>query len=322
VDVIGIPFREAFREFGESATALFDTVLSTQERFVATELRVTDSATGAERFFNFICQPLQDYRGPLLLTHAVEVTEQVHARREVEEALRVRDEFISIASHELKTPIAVLQGQAQLMLRRLERAAPLDAERITLAFETIVRQAGKLSRLVGQLLDVSRLQAAKLTIEREPTDLVALVQQVVATARNLSDQHPITLTAPASLQTDVDPLRLEQVLTNLLDNAVKYSPDGGPIEVAVWEPEPGVAELSVRDHGLGIPPGTRGEIFERFYQAHGSGNRSGLGLGLYICRQIVELHGGQIRAEFPEDGGTQMIVRLPLHPPAEQLSGD
>jgi two-component system, OmpR family, phosphate regulon sensor histidine kinase PhoR len=102
------------------------------------------------------------------------------------------------------------------------------------------------------------------------------------------------------------------VINNLLDNAIKYSPQGGEIAVTLTEPRPGEVELSVRDHGLGIRPEKRPQIFERYYQAHGDGFRSGMGLGLYITREIVELHGGAIQAEFPEDGGSRFIVRLPV----------
>src|ERR1700687_4003788 len=105
---------------------------------------------------------------------------------------------------------------------------------------------------------------------------------------------------------------MEQVLTNRLDNAIKYSPEGGPIEVVVSRPTGDRMEIAVRDHGIGIPPEKRTLIFERFYQAHGNGHKSGLGLGLYVSRQIVELHGGEIIVEFPSDGGSRFIVRLPL----------
>jgi signal transduction histidine kinase len=104
------------------------------------------------------------------------------------------------------------------------------------------------------------------------------------------------------------------VLTNLLDNARKYSPEGGAVEVSLRSLDGGGAELAVRDFGLGIPHEKRGQIFERFYQAHGEGHRSGLGLGLFISRQIVSLHGGEIHAEFPDDGGTRFVVRLPPAP--------
>jgi PAS domain S-box-containing protein len=229
-----------------------------------------------------------------------------------QEAISLRDEFLSVASHELRTPVAALSAHAQLALRRLSREGQLEPERLRSTLQTITGQAEKLSRLLMQLLDVPRLDGGKLALERRPTDLVALVEQVVSDARARADRHVIRLDAPGSLMTVADPLRLEQVLCNLLDNALKYSPEGGLIEVAVCRQGATLVELSVRDHGLGIPLDKRGRIFERFYQAHQDGYRSGLGLGLFISRQIVELHSGDIRAEFPDDGGTRFIVRLPL----------
>jgi PAS domain S-box-containing protein len=311
-DAIGKPFRDVFRQFAESGV-LFDSVLTSGQPYSAHELRIGGSDGNDERFFNFICQPLQDYRGTFLLTHAVEVTEQVRARQAVEDALHMREEFLSIASHELKTPISALGGQAQLVLRRYARTAQLDPEQVTRALESIVGQAGKLARLIAQLLDISRIEAAKLIIEPEPTDLVQLVEDAAGRTRAMSEHHPITVRAPRRLEADVDSLRLEQVLTNLLDNAVKYSPGGGPIEVDVAQTTDGFAEISVADRGLGIPPEKRGQIFERFYQAHTGAHRGGLGLGLYISHQIVAQHGGELAAEFPADGGTRFVVRLPLH---------
>jgi signal transduction histidine kinase len=155
-----------------------------------------------------------------------------------------------------------------------------------------------------------------LTLERKPTDLVALVDQVVAAARSLTSRHTLSLSAPPSLHCDVDSLRVEQVLTNLLDNAIKFSPDGGLVEVVLAQPTPTSAQLSVRDHGIGVPHGKRGQIFERFFQATENNFRSGLGLGLYVSRHIIELHGGTLCADFPAEGGTRMIVELPLAQPS------
>ena len=236
------------------------------------------------------------------------------ARQEAEAASRLRDEFLSIAAHELRTPIAGLMGRAQLLLRQLRRDGRLEPERAARGLEGIAGQADKLSRLLNHLLDVSRLDACKLTLERQPTDLAALLQQVVADARVANDLHSITLAVPGPVAAQVDPLRLEQVLANLLDNAIKFSPDGSPIEVVLSQPDGAAVELSVRDRGIGIPPEKRDRMFERFCQAHADGPNLGLGLGLYISRQIVELHGGEIGAEFPPDGGTRFVVRLPVAP--------
>ncbi len=232
------------------------------------------------------------------------------ARAEVEAALRMREEFLSIASHELRTPVTVLRAQVQLSQRRLERNGELEPERLRQALGTMGSQSDKLGRLVGQLLDVSRLGGGKLHLERHTINLVQLVDQVVSASFSLTHKHSIGLTAPAVVDCDVDPLRIEQVLTNLIDNAIKYSPDGGSVDVAVAQAGPHHVEVSVRDYGVGIPVDKRERIFERFYQAHD--NRGGMGLGLYVSSHIVELHGGEMRAEFPPQGGTRMIVRLPL----------
>jgi signal transduction histidine kinase len=234
------------------------------------------------------------------------------ARHEAEAALRVRDEFLAIAAHELRTPLTGLSGHAQLILRQLKRHGQLDPQRVLQALEAIAGQTDKLSRLLNQLLDISRLDAGKLTIERQPVDLVALVEEVITAAQARDTQHVLAYDAPETLVALVDPLRVEQVLVNLLDNANKHSPDGGRIEVRITRPASTMLELAIRDSGPGIPLGTRAQIFERYYQAHAQGHKNGLGLGLYISRQIVELHGGDIRAEFPSDGGTRFVVRLPL----------
>jgi PAS domain S-box-containing protein/excisionase family DNA binding protein len=229
-----------------------------------------------------------------------------------EAAVRMRDEFLSIASHELRSPLATVKGHAQMALRRLERDGHLEPARATEALRAIACQSDKLNRLIGQLLDVSRLEVGKLELERQTIDVVAVVEQVVASARARGDGHVISLAATQPVEAEVDPLRLDQVLTNLLDNAIKYSPEGGGIEVGVSRLMDDALEIAIRDHGRGVPPEKRSSIFERFYQAHGNGHMSGLGLGLYVSRQIVELHGGDITAEFPSDGGSRFVVVLPL----------
>jgi signal transduction histidine kinase len=233
----------------------------------------------------------------------------------------LRDEFLSVAAHELKTPITSLRGFSELLLKQFEQPEGPDRERTQRALRTIDRQSVTLARLVGQLLDVARIGAGRLALECESTDVAVLVRGAVAAAQARTQIHTLELDAPASLVARIDPLRIEQVLANLLDNAIKYSPGGGPINVSVSMLDLFTARVAVRDHGLGIPPESRGQIFEHSYQAHRQSHHSGLGLGLYISRQIVELHGGRITAQFPEDGGTRLIIDLPLNSPADPDGG-
>ncbi len=236
------------------------------------------------------------------------------AERRQAEALR--DEFLSVAAHELKTPLTSLRGFAQLLMRQLDRDESPDPVRLRQALSAIDQQSAKLARLVNHLLDVSRIEAGRLVLDRKVADVVGLVDDVVATARVNTFRHEFTVRAPSGALALVDPLRLEQVIRNLVDNAIKYSPDGGPIGIEVDKSrEAGVVRVTVSDHGLGVAPAHRSLIFERFHQAHSERAFSGMGLGLYISRQIVELHGGRLEAEFPDEGGTRMIVTLPTGGP-------
>jgi PAS domain S-box-containing protein len=236
--------------------------------------------------------------------------------REARAAVSLRDEFLSIAAHELKTPMTSLRGYAQLLGREFERGHAANAERARRAAQTIQVQSDKLARLVSQLLDVSRLQSGKLAIERTPTDVSGFLREIVEGARTQLKEHTLVARLPGELWAAIDPLRIEQVVTNLIDNAIKYSPDGGQIDITLdCDRSSDALRIVVRDHGVGVPSEHRAHIFDRFYQAHAGGpltSMAGMGLGLYISRQIVELHDGTIEAEFPEDGGTRFVITLPL----------
>jgi excisionase family DNA binding protein len=295
---------------GEALAELLGSVCAEHARVVPTERYTALSDADARmRVVIALQQQAQSLEAEVAERKRIEDELRV-ALAATEAALRSRDEFLATASHELRTPLTALSGQAQLALRRIGRDGP-EPKRFEHSLRTIATQADKLARLVNELLDISRLESGKLQLNRRPTALVALVEEAVCIARDMSDQHVITFYPRAAVTADVDQLRLEQVINNLLDNAIKYSPQGGDVEVTLTERPSGEIELSVRDHGLGIRPEKRPQIFERYYQAHGDGFRSGMGLGLYITREIVELHGGSIEAEFPEDGGTRFIVRLP-----------
>ncbi len=237
--------------------------------------------------------------------------QHVEAREAAEAAVHARDEFLAAAAHELKTPVTNLRGFAQMSLRRLDREGALDPQRIRQTLQTIDLQSDRLARLVNQLLDVASLETGQLVLRPRSVDLAALVQHAVADAQAATRRHTLHLHAPPSVPATVDPARIEQVLANLLDNAAKFSPEGTPIDVDLTTPNSDTVRLTVRDYGRGIPPERRDRLFSRFYQAQTGRPFSGLGLGLYYARQIVELHGGHIEAEFPPEGGTRIVVTLP-----------
>jgi signal transduction histidine kinase len=230
---------------------------------------------------------------------------------EAEATLRSRDEFLSVAAHELKTPLTSLLGFAELLLRQLDRNGGVDPALAGRALQSFREQTTRMAGLVEQLLWFSRLEAGHLTITPRPTDLVGLVEGAVAAARARAGARVINVSAPPALPAQVDAPRIEQVLNNLLDNAIKYSPDGTVVDVTVGDGGPGEARLAVRDHGRGVPPEHRPHLFDRSHRAPTVQHVSGLGIGLHISRQIVELHGGKLGAEFPEDGGTCFVLLLP-----------
>ncbi len=227
-----------------------------------------------------------------------------------QEAISARDEFLSVAAHELKTPVTSLRGFAQLLIRQLDRQGEVDPARLRKGLDTINQQSERLLRLILRLLDISKLEAGRLVLEVEQTDLAPMVERVVEAARNTTQKHLLTVQTPAVLLALVDPLRFEQVVTNLVDNAIKYSPEGGLIALDLSLTPSQWVQLSVKDQGLGVPPEHRERIFQPFYQAHDRGY-AGIGMGLYISKEIIELHGGRIEADFPAEGGTCFIVSIP-----------
>jgi PAS domain S-box-containing protein len=256
------------------------------------------------------------------LTERRQADEDRRARQTADEAVRLRNEFLSIAAHELKTPLTSLLGTAQVTLRRFQRDGAVEPARLVDVLRLIETQTKKMARLVEHLLDISRLEAGRLSPQRARTDLSALVSSVIEPIRVREPKHTIRARIPdRPVWAKVDPLRIEQVIINLVENALKYgAPDpaaDGPVATAEVEIDlvdrdaAGMVTISVRDHGQGIAPEDRPRMFERFFRARAQAQQPGLGLGLYISREIVTLHGGAIRAEFPDDGGTRLVVELP-----------
>lgn len=230
-----------------------------------------------------------------------------------ETTVRTQNEFISIAAHELKTPLTSVKAAAQMLLLRFERHETLNRAQAERGLRAIERQTDRMTRLITLLLDTARLQVGRITIEPTWTNITDLVQEIVQQTEVMLKADQLVLhSAVEDIWASVDRLRIEQVVTNLIDNAIKFSPVGEQIEVGLSSLTAEHVQLTVRDHGIGIAPEQREHLFERFYQAHATNNQSGLGLGLYISREIVVLHGGTITVDFPADGGTCFVVTLPL----------
>ena len=243
----------------------------------------------------------------------LDVSKLKRTEQELQAAICARDEFLSIASHELKTPLTTLI----LHLEALMRAAASRSERRLPDFvlpkvETMRRQCGRLAQLINDLLDVSRIRAGRLELVIEEVNLGTLAREVVERFRHEASVagSRLEMTAEAGVVGHWDRSRLDQVVTNLVSNAVKYG-GGGPIELEVSSTRRG-ATVSVRDHGIGIAQEHQERIFQRFERAVSSRHFRGMGLGLWIAREIVERLGGEIRVESAPGRGSRFTVSLPL----------
>jgi len=251
--------------------------------------------------------PIRDVTGAIL--GAVAVVRDVTEQQGME---RLKDVFLSAAAHELKTPVTAIKGYTQLALMRLRTNA--DIPRLERALRTIDEQADRITHLVQELLDMSRIHGGRLELQPTPIDLVEVINEVLADMRS-SPIHQFVVSVPPRVPVLADRLRIAQVLQNLVDNAIKYSPDGGLIEV-VLKLVGGEAHLTVRDYGIGIAPDKQAHVFDTWFQAHAEsvGDVGGLGLGLSICKTIVERHGGRMWVHSTEGRGSTFGVALPLDP--------
>src|SRR5581483_7538435 len=236
------------------------------------------------------------------------------AREEAEAAVRARDEFLSIAAHELLTPVTALKGHTQ-MLQRAQARGPIEPERLARVLGHLSDGCDRLTALTRDLLDVSRLRTGRLPLHPEPLDLAAFARDAAALYREqLESPHDLVVEAnDATCPVVVDRDRIGQVLANLVSNAAKYSTEGSIIRVCV-RPDGDGALLQVQDEGIGLPEGAAESIFQPFGRARNAAERQvpGMGLGLYISRQIVEQHGGRIWATSPGEGqGTTVSIWLP-----------
>ena len=263
--------------------------------------------------------PVRDGGGRIV--GAVSVLQDVAELRALD---RAKDEFLSVAAHELRNPLTSLHGNLQLLLRRIRKEPGREGEAERL--DAILAQSDRLAQLVGRLLDVSRAELGRLDLSLAPADAAALVGRVVAATRGLDPTRQIVAEGPKALPVVWDEVRVEQILANLVANAVRYAPSG-EVRVTYGADRDGIVSVTVSDHGPGIPDAAKARLFERYYRAAGEtapgaepkpegdgGPGDGLGLGLYISRKIARAHGGDLTVESDADL-TTFRVRLPLDGP-------
>jgi signal transduction histidine kinase len=247
------------------------------------------------------------------------------SQAELREAVRAREEFLSVASHELRTPLTPLKGFASLTLQRLEQSEDNpDRGWLLKALRSMSRQTDRLARLVDDLLDTARIQSGRFDLNCKPVDLLPLVHEVLERfeVRGSEGLRFHLEPPPGPLEGSWDSTRLDQVITNLLSNAVRYSPQGGTVSIS-FSVNSSHVELRVKDQGIGIPAESLKRLFQPFSRASNATSRhfGGLGLGLFICREIVERHGGSIWAESPgPQQGSCFYVRLPRSVPQSALA--
>jgi PAS domain S-box-containing protein len=323
-EVVGKTLLEAFPEATVGPfPELLDRVYRTGEPYSAREMFVPAHGDWEEFYLNLACHPFRDESGRIqgVLGFLHDVTPHVQARTQIQElvgglkrAVDIRDEFLSIASHELKTPLTSLSLQVQSRQRTLEqkKSDAFTPERLAKYLATDLRQITRLNRLVSDMLDGSRISEGRLTIRREPFDLGELVREVLDRFSATAEAEGVELRPElcASLAGQWDRFRLEQVLLNLLTNALRYG-NKQPVRIRLSQKD-GSALLAVQDQGIGIAPENHARIFGRFERAISRHEASGLGLGLYIAQQIVQSHGGDIQVESALGHGATFTVLLPL----------
>jgi signal transduction histidine kinase len=272
-------------------------------------------------YLDFTYAPKRNQSGKIdgVLAAIVDVTDKVIARDEnarlyegERNAVRARDEFLSIASHELKTPLTSMKINAQVMKLMMARKEEISLEKTARFVEVTERQTNRLSRLVDDMLDISRIHTGKLLLDKEQITLSEIIEDVVLRFNETRSEKapPISLEYTGALSGFWDKFRLEQVISNIVSNAIKYG-GNSQVKIHAYSSEES-AIIEFIDGGIGVSAEKREKIFERFERGGISTEISGLGLGLFISKQIVEAHGGSIHVEPNEPKGSRFILKLPM----------
>jgi PAS domain S-box-containing protein len=324
-DHLGRPFAEVLPLISAEMSQALARVLRTAEASVNLEvIGETPRRPGEQRYWLCNLYPVKTHDGTVLGAGAV-VTD-IDDRKRMEEALKDsdqrKDQFLAMLAHELRNPLAPISNAVQIM--RLEGP---DGPNFQWSIEVIEDQIKHMTRMVDDLLDVSRITRGKVDLRKEPIELAKVIELAVEASRPLIDEyrHELTVTVPdVPIPLEVDPARIAQVLSNLLNNAAKYTPEEGKIALAV-EVSGGEVKIRVRDSGMGIPAELLPTVFDLFVQADQalSRSRGGMGIGLTLVRSLVDLHGGQVTAHSGGPGcGSEFIVRLPVARGQARLADD
>lgn len=297
----------AHAAFGLAGTAVF-LLPPLMMHFVAKQY--VDRTTEGVRQLRALNAELQDEIAHRIAAEEenARLTREAARAAALEEMNRLKSRFISVASHELRTPLTAIVGYTELLLAD----TPPDDPRHPMIAETN-QSAQQLIRLVENMLDASRMEIGKLAVNPVDVDLAAFVPALLAHFGTATTHALVADVADDARHARADPIRLRQILLNLVGNAIKYSPEGGPVEVWTRRGEPGFVEILVSDRGLGIPPEQQAHIFDPYQRVDDPSHKriEGTGLGLYIVRSLAELHGGSVRVESQVGRGSTFIVSLP-----------
>ncbi|MBV8694963.1 MAG: PAS domain-containing protein, partial [Ktedonobacteraceae bacterium] len=317
----------------EEANKLWNTIVESHVPLHLAEVHVKPVADKPEIVWAWSLSPIlkkeQQDTIEYMLVSAVEVTEQTRARQEMEQLNRLKDDFLSLASHELRNPLTSIQGYAQLLLRRLQQpdaqlkseevqnphGAEVSSHEVVQTLDKIIHQVNRLKRIIEEMVDITRIRGEVLVLNnRHNVNVVEVVQRVVESCVTATDRVINVQGDREAIVGNWDESRLEQVLYNLLSNAIKYSPSNTTVEVGI-ERQPDEVLIWVRDKGQGISEEDQAHIFDRFYRIHnGENNRiEGLGLGLYIAHHVITQHSGRMWLESKLGEGSTFYFSLPYN---------